>query len=100
MVCRRKVLFTHSGHKPHPPRADLNSTLSAQWNTGSASNKNTAAREKLLAQRRRREGVYNRAAEASGTFSGGADTRERADSPRPGGWSVADFVSASMRATD
>ena len=60
----------------------------------------TNAREKLLAQRRRREGVYNRVAGASVTFPGGADARERADSPRPGGWSIADFVSASMRATD
>ena len=64
----------------------------------------TNAREKLLAQRRRREGVYtlkgtgNRAAEASETFSGGADTRERADSPRTGGWSIADFVSAKRNA--
>ena len=64
----------------------------------------TNAREKLLAQQRRREGVYtlkgtgNRAAEASGTFPGGADTRERADSPRTGGWSIADFVSAKRNA--
>ena len=58
----------------------------------------TNAREKLLAQRRRREGVYNRTAEASVTFPGGADTRERADSPRPGGWSIADFVSARAAA--
>ncbi len=58
----------------------------------------TNAREKLLAQQRRREGVYNRAAEASVTFPGGADTRERADSPRPGGWSTADFVSAKRYA--
>ena len=58
----------------------------------------TNAREKLLAQRRRREGVYNRAAGASVTFPGGADTRERADSPRPGGWSIADFVSAKRNA--
>ena len=64
----------------------------------------TNAREKLLAQQRRREGVYtlkgtgNRAAEASVTFPGGADTRERADSPRPGGWSIADFVSAKRNA--
>ena len=58
----------------------------------------TNAREKLLAQRRRREGVYNRAAGASVTFPGGADTRERADSPRTGGWSIADFVSAKRNA--
>ena len=58
----------------------------------------TSAREKLVAQRRRREGVYNRAAEASVTFPGGADTRERADSPRTGGWSIADFVSAKRNA--
>ena len=32
------------------------------------------------------------------TFPGGADTRERADSPRPGGWSIADFVSAKRYA--
>ena len=58
----------------------------------------TNAREKLVAQRRRREGVYNRTAEASVTFPGGAGTRERADSPRPGGWSIADFVSAKRNA--
>ena len=58
----------------------------------------TVARKKLLAQRRRREGVYNRTAEASVTFPGGADTRERADSPRSGGWSIADFVSAKRNA--
>ena len=58
----------------------------------------TVARKKLLAQRRRREGVYNRTAEASVTFPGGADTRERADSPRTGGWSIADFASARAAA--
>ena len=58
----------------------------------------TNAREKLVAQRRRREGVYNRVAGASVTFPGGAGTRERADSPRPGGWSIADFVSAKRNA--
>ena len=58
----------------------------------------TNAWEKLVAQRRRREGVYNRTAEASVTFPGGADTRERADSPRTGGWSIADFVSAKRNA--
>ena len=58
----------------------------------------TNAREKLLAQRRRREGVYNRVAGASVTFPGGAGTRERADSPRTGGWSIADFVSAKRNA--
>ena len=54
-VCRREVLFTHSGHKPHPPEADLNSTLFAQRNTGSASNKNYRRPEKVAS-----------AAEASG----------------------------------
>ena len=58
----------------------------------------TNAREKLVAQRRRREGVYNRVAGASVTFPGGAGTRERADSPRTGGWSIADFVSAKRNA--
>ena len=58
----------------------------------------TNAREKLVAQRRCREGVYNRVAGASVTFPGGAGTRERADSPRPGGWSIADFVSAKRNA--
>ena len=58
----------------------------------------TNAREKLVAQRRRREGVYNRVAGASVTFPGGAGTRERADSPRSGGWSIADFVSAKRNA--
>ena len=56
--CRGEVLSAHFCLKPYPPVADLNSTLSAQRNTGSASNKNTVARKKLLAQRRRREGVY------------------------------------------
>ena len=64
----------------------------------------TVARKKLLAQRRRREGVYtlkgtgNRAAEASVTFSGGADARERADGPRTGDRSIADFASAKAAA--
>ena len=44
------------------------------------------------------KGTGNRAAEASVTFPGGADTRERADSPRSGGWSIADFVSAKRNA--
>ena len=52
----------------------------------------------MLAQRRRREGVYNRAAGASVTFSGGADARERADGPRTGDRSIADFVSAKRYA--
>ena len=58
----------------------------------------TVARKKLLAQRRRREGVYNRAAGASVTFSGGADARERADGPRTGDRSIADFASARAAA--
>ena len=97
-VCRRAVLFVYFRLKLHPPGADLNSTLSAQRNTGSASNKNTVARKKLLAQRRRREDVYNRAAGASVTFSGGADARERADGPRTGDRSIADFASARAAA--
>ena len=44
------------------------------------------------------KGTGNRAAEASVTFPGGADTRERADSPRTGGWSIADFVPAKRDA--
>ena len=40
----------------------------------------------------------NRAGEASVTFSGGVDARERADGPRTGGWSIADFVSAKRNA--
>ena len=98
MIHSKKVLSAHFCLKPHPPGADFNSTLSAQRNTGSASNKNTVARKKLLAQRRRREGVYNRAAGASVTFSGGADARERADGPRTGDRSIADFASARAAA--
>ena len=98
MVRSKKVLSAHFRPKPYPPVADLNSTLSAQRNTGSASNKNTVARKKLLAQRRRREDVYNRAAGASVTFSGGADARERADGPRTGDRSTADFASARAAA--
>ena len=58
----------------------------------------TNAREKLVAQRRRREGVYNRAAGASVTFFGGADARERTDGPRTGDRSIADFAAAKRYA--
>ena len=55
MVCRREVLSAHFRPKPYPPGADLNFTLSAQRNTGSASNKNYRRPEKVAS-----------AAEASG----------------------------------
>ena len=52
---RGEVLFIHFRLKLHPPGADLNFTLSAQRNTGSASNKNYRRPEKVAS-----------AAEASG----------------------------------
>ena len=53
--CRGEVLSAHFCLKPYPPGADLDSTLSAQRNTGSASNKNY-----------QRPGKVGSAAEASG----------------------------------
>ena len=55
IVRSKKALSAHFRPKPHPPVADLNSTLSAQRNTGSASNKNYRRPEKVAS-----------AAEASG----------------------------------
>ena len=55
MVRSKKALSSHFRLKPYPPRADLNFTLSAQRNTGSASNKNYRRPEKVAS-----------AAEASG----------------------------------
>ena len=81
MVCSKKALSDHSGHKPYPPVADLNSTLSAQRNTGSASNKNTVARKKLLAQRRRREGACQPSSRSKRDFF------RRSRRKGAGGWS-------------
>ncbi|WP_274953736.1 hypothetical protein, partial [Angelakisella massiliensis] len=47
MVRSKKVLSAHFRPKPYPPVADLGSTLSAQRNTGSASNKNYRRPEKV-----------------------------------------------------
>ena len=81
MVRSKKVLSAHFRPKPYPPVADLNSTLSAQRNTGSASNKNYRRPEKVAS-----------AAEASGgrlqpSSRSKRDFSRRSRRKGAGGWS-------------